>query len=105
MGPNKVTKQEPKSYIKKTFKVITEKKPKGYYNLIDDSPTPADKKRLDDLAKSLTEAEESRKKESSYKVTPAESRRIRQAVEDLRSEQIVERIKKNMPMMRYKNKK
>lgn len=38
------------------------------------------------------------------KTTPAEDKRIKEAVENRRSEDIVERIKKNMPMMRYKKK-
>lgn len=38
------------------------------------------------------------------KTTPAEDKRIKEVIENKRSEDIVERIKKGMPMMKYKKK-
>lgn len=62
----------------------------------------SEEQRLSGLAKEL-------EKEDFYgtkpkKTTPAEDKRIKEAIENRRSEDIVERIKKNMPMMRYKKK-
>jgi hypothetical protein len=38
------------------------------------------------------------------KTTPAEDKRIKEVIENKRSEDIVNRIKSNIPMMRYKKK-
>lgn len=97
--------KKPKAYIKKTYKTIEEPKRGDYikktYKTIKEKPL-SEEQRLSGLAKEL-------EKEDFYgtkprKTTPAEDKRIKEAVENRRSEDIVERIKKNMPMMRYKKK-